>query len=42
MEKLSVELKLDYDWVVLIKEAKKIGMTVEEIRLFLQSSKEGA
>ncbi|WP_342665481.1 anti-repressor SinI family protein [Paucisalibacillus globulus] len=32
-------LKLDYEWIKLIKEAKNLGMTVEEIRLFLAEAK---
>jgi DNA-binding transcriptional MerR regulator len=32
-------LKLDYEWIILIKEAKNIGMTIEEIRLFLTTAK---
>ncbi|MEN2467720.1 MULTISPECIES: anti-repressor SinI family protein [Ornithinibacillus] len=33
---------LDYEWILLIKEAKKQGMTVEEIRLFLAEAKHHA
>ncbi|SHF89562.1 Anti-repressor SinI [Ornithinibacillus halophilus] len=28
-------VKLDYEWIALMKEAKDIGMTVEEVRVFL-------
>lgn len=28
--------KLDEDWIELIKEAKKLGLTVEEVHAFLQ------
>jgi DNA-binding transcriptional MerR regulator len=30
---------LDYEWILLVKEAKKQGMTIEEIRLFLTEAK---
>lgn len=30
---------LDKDWVVLMLEAKKLGLTVEEIKLFLNAAK---
>lgn len=42
MEKVSNEVTLDQDWVVLVMEAKRLGMTVDEIRLFLQNFRKGA
>nr|WP_084288134.1 anti-repressor SinI family protein [Paucisalibacillus globulus] len=39
MNKVKNGLKLDYEWIKLIKEAKNLGMTVEEIRLFLAEAK---
>ena len=33
------EEKLDDEWVQLISEAKKLGLSKEEIRQFLDSSK---
>ncbi|WP_236687140.1 anti-repressor SinI family protein [Ornithinibacillus californiensis] len=36
MEKVT---GLDYEWILLVKEAKNQGMTVEEIRLFLIEAK---
>ncbi|WP_246187644.1 anti-repressor SinI family protein [Ornithinibacillus caprae] len=38
MEKVVESTKLDYEWVELIKEAKEIGMTVDEVRLFLKEA----
>ncbi|KAB7707344.1 DNA-binding anti-repressor SinI [Bacillus aerolatus] len=32
-------LLLDQEWVALIKEAKNLGISIEEIREFLQSGK---
>lgn len=37
-KKLS-ERDLDYDWVILIQEALVMGITIEEIKQFLQSYK---
>lgn len=35
MEKMLEEAALDQEWMELIKEAKGLGLTLEEIRLFL-------
>lgn len=32
--------QLDIEWVALIKEAKALGISIEEIRLFLTESKD--
>ncbi|MFB4169047.1 anti-repressor SinI family protein [Virgibacillus sp. JSM 102003] len=34
--KKGAEQQLDRDWVILIKQAKELGITEEEIRDFLQ------
>ena len=39
LNKVKNGLSLDYEWIKLIKEAKNLGMTVEEIRLFLSETK---
>jgi DNA-binding transcriptional MerR regulator len=39
LNKVQNGLKLDYEWIKLIKEAKNLGMSVEEIRLFLAETK---
>lgn len=31
---------IDYEWVNLIKEAKELGMTLDEIRLFLSNAEQ--
>ncbi|MTW87646.1 DNA-binding anti-repressor SinI [Virgibacillus dakarensis] len=31
--------KLDNEWIKLMKEAKTIGLTIEEIRIFLSQKK---
>ncbi|WP_143469650.1 DNA-binding anti-repressor SinI [Lentibacillus sediminis] len=36
MEKTIKDAAIDYEWAVLIAEAKIIGMTTEEVRQFLQ------
>ena len=36
----QVDMMLDKDWVDLITQAKKLGLTVDEIRLFLQNHSE--
>lgn len=36
------EERLDFEWIRLMKEAKEIGLTTEEIRLFIQGIKEAA
>ncbi|WP_156960099.1 anti-repressor SinI family protein [Oceanobacillus manasiensis] len=38
MEKIVEQVSLDGEWVELIKRAKNLGMTTEEIRQFLQQS----
>ncbi|WP_404454347.1 anti-repressor SinI family protein [Virgibacillus necropolis] len=35
MVKTVNQTDLDYEWVELLQEAKSIGITVEEVRLFL-------
>lgn len=32
---------LDYEWLLLIAQAKHLGITIEEIKAFIQSNKEG-
>ncbi|MGN7183631.1 anti-repressor SinI family protein [Cytobacillus kochii] len=32
-------MKLDSEWVELIKEAKELGITIEEIKIFLENVK---
>lgn len=42
-DRLSVnqaDMALDQDWVELITQAKKLGLSLEEIRLFLQDQSE--
>ncbi|WP_010098555.1 anti-repressor SinI family protein [Ornithinibacillus scapharcae] len=39
MNKILKEIDLDYEWILLIREAKELGMTIEEIRLFLKEAK---
>ncbi|AXI10031.1 DNA-binding anti-repressor SinI [Oceanobacillus sp. 143] len=34
------DIVLDYEWITLIKEAKVLGITIEEIRLFLNDVRE--
>ncbi|MFS0674187.1 anti-repressor SinI family protein [Ornithinibacillus sp. 179-J 7C1 HS] len=36
---MEKEISLDYEWILLIKEAKKQGITLEEVRLFLAEAK---
>ncbi|WP_090868406.1 anti-repressor SinI family protein [Oceanobacillus limi] len=38
MEKVVDKAKLDCEWVELINEARSIGMTVEEVRLFIKEA----
>jgi len=33
---LKTELELDLEWVELLLEAKRIGITIEEVALFLK------
>ena len=33
----QVDMMLDKDWLKLITQAKELGLSVEEIRLFLQN-----
>ncbi|MFD2044974.1 anti-repressor SinI family protein [Ornithinibacillus salinisoli] len=40
MEKIIENVKLDCEWVELMKEARSIGMTVEEVRLFLSEAQQ--
>ncbi|WP_083443544.1 anti-repressor SinI family protein [Ornithinibacillus contaminans] len=40
MDKVVKDVNLDYEWVLLIKEAKDLGMSVEEVRLFLIEAKQ--
>jgi hypothetical protein len=40
LNKISSQIELDYEWVALIIEAKKLGMSIEEIRLFLSEAKQ--
>ncbi|WP_407271282.1 anti-repressor SinI family protein [Radiobacillus sp. PE A8.2] len=37
MVKAMEDIVLDQEWVLLIKEAKNIGLSAEEIRLFLSN-----
>lgn len=37
--KQLLEKDLDYDWVILIQEALVMGITIDEIKQFLQSYK---
>lgn len=37
-ETLDIKKELDPDWVELIKEAKRSGITIEEIRRFLKKA----
>lgn len=32
-----IDMNFDQEWIALIIEAKELGMTADEIRLFLQS-----
>lgn len=34
------ETALDFEWMELMKEAKALGLTVEEIRLFLTETED--
>lgn len=36
----SKDVALDLEWVILIKQAKLLGLTLEEVREFLQNVKE--
>ncbi|WP_432653174.1 anti-repressor SinI family protein [Salibacterium salarium] len=36
---MLVPAKLDEEWVTLIKEAKEAGLTVEEVKYFLEKEK---
>ncbi|RDW17004.1 hypothetical protein CWR48_15480 [Oceanobacillus arenosus] len=36
------DIVLDYEWISLIQEAKVLGITIEEIRLFLDDDREKA
>ncbi|MYL49401.1 DNA-binding anti-repressor SinI [Halobacillus litoralis] len=38
METLSGKYKLDDEWVSLIKEAKALGLSTEEVKRFLQKN----
>ncbi|WP_186580779.1 anti-repressor SinI family protein [Aquibacillus kalidii] len=38
MTKLLHKSLLDDEWVTMLEEAKAIGLTIEEIRLFLQGN----
>ncbi|WP_231514770.1 anti-repressor SinI family protein [Oceanobacillus salinisoli] len=42
MSELVKDLTLDSEWVTLIKEAKNLGMTIDEVRTFLKDEKEEA
>ncbi|WP_077328073.1 anti-repressor SinI family protein [Virgibacillus siamensis] len=33
------KIEVDYEWLELIKQAKTIGLTAEEIRLFLAKAR---
>lgn len=40
---MNVEIKderLDLDWIELMREAKALGLTIEDIKLFLEKSRE--
>ncbi|WP_249871332.1 anti-repressor SinI family protein [Oceanobacillus saliphilus] len=38
MEKIIDNVAVDEEWVSLIKDAKKLGLTLEEVRHFLNST----
>ncbi|NAP01169.1 DNA-binding anti-repressor SinI [Halomonas sp. MG34] len=38
MEKIVEKLSLDGEWIELIKRAKNLGITTEEIRQFLKQT----
>lgn len=40
MKKTTDIITLDYEWVLLIKKAKELGITVEEIRHYLTGEEE--
>lgn len=40
MENTMQETALDFEWVELMKEAKALGLTIEEIRLFLTETED--
>ncbi|HAM81668.1 anti-repressor SinI family protein [Ornithinibacillus bavariensis] len=40
LNKTVSKTELDYEWVALIIEAKKLGMSIEEIRLFLLEARQ--
>lgn len=42
MDKTTDIITLDYEWVTLIKKAKDLGMTAEEVRVFLSGAEETA
>jgi DNA-binding transcriptional MerR regulator len=39
MEMVAV-VNIDQEWLELIKEAKEIGLTIEEVRIFLEGTKD--
>ena len=42
VEKVTEIIALDCEWVILMKEAKVQGITIEEVRLFLAGTVEAA
>ncbi|MBM7600522.1 hypothetical protein JOC34_002933 [Virgibacillus halotolerans] len=42
VEKVTEIIALDCEWVILMKEAKVQGITIEEVRLFLAGTEEAA
>ncbi|MEC5422877.1 anti-repressor SinI family protein [Virgibacillus sp. C22-A2] len=42
MENTVEQTALDYEWINLLKEAKHLGLTVEEIRLYLLEAGQSA
>lgn len=40
MQDTVKQVSLDYEWVTLIKKAKTLGISMEEVREFLQEAEE--
>ncbi|WP_173915580.1 anti-repressor SinI family protein [Halobacillus sp. Marseille-Q1614] len=41
MKSCANQTVLDTDWIEMIKEAKEMGLTVEEVRIFLAKTNKG-
>ncbi|WP_284139250.1 MULTISPECIES: anti-repressor SinI family protein [unclassified Virgibacillus] len=39
MESIMGKVVLDEEWIMLIKEAKAVGLSVEDVRLFIEENK---